>query len=217
VAVKLSHRQRQARATRSATADAARRLFAAGGYVATTIEGISKAAEIPLQTIYSAFGNKPAILGEIRRLWIAESDVEELHRQALLVPDPEQRLRRAAHWTRRQLELGYEVIAIHIEAARADPRVAEVWRRSLSGREAAVQKLLKSMALNLRPGLSLARALDIYVTATLPEVYRTLVIERGWSAHRYEGWLGDLLVSQIIGAGPIAGIGRGKRARSSRD
>jgi AcrR family transcriptional regulator len=216
VAVKLSHRQRQAQATRSAAAHAARRLFAADGYVATTIEGISKAAEIPVQTIYSAFGNKPAILEEIRRLWIAESDVEELHRQALLVPDPEQRLRRAAHWTGRQLELGYEVIAIHIEAARANPRVAEVWRRALSGREAAIRKLLQSMALNLRPGLRLAQALDIYVTATLPEVYRTLVIERGWSQGRYEGWLGDLLVSQIIGAAPIAGIGRRDRPRSSR-
>ena len=215
--VKLSHRQRQAQATRSAAAHAARRLFAADGYVVTTIDGISEAAEIPVQTIYSAFGNKPAILEEIRRLWIAESDVEELYRQALLVSDPEQRLRRAAQWTRRQLESGYQVIAIHMEAARADPRVAEVWRRALSGREVAIRKLLKSMALNLQPGLSLAQALDIYVTATLPEVYRTLVIERGWSPGRYEGWLGDLLVSQIIGAAPIAGIGRGERARSSRD
>lgn len=197
MSVKPSYRQRQAQATRSAIATAARRLFAIDGYVTTTIEAISAAADIPVPTIYSAFGNKPGILEEIRRHWIAESDVADLHRKALLLPDPEQRLRSAAHWTRRQMEVGYDVIAVYMEAARADARVAKVWRNALAGREAAVLQLLESMGGSLRPGLRLAEALDVYVTSTLPEVYRTLVIERGWSVSRYESWLGDLLVSQI--------------------
>ncbi len=211
VVVKASYRQRQAQATRRAVAHAARRLFAAHGYVATTIEAISASADIPIPTIYSAFGNKPAILEEIRRLWIAESEVEDLYRRALLMSDPEQRLRLAAHWTRRQMELGYEVIAIYIEAARTDARVAKVWRRVLSGREAAVRRLLESLAGTLRSELTLAQALDIYVAATLPEVYRSFVLERGWSSDRYEAWLGDLLVSQFTGV--AAGT---RRLRSKR-
>ena len=70
-----THRQRQAQATREAVAGAARRLFADQGYSTTSIEAISEAAEIPVPTIYSAFGNKPAILEEGRRLWIAGTDV----------------------------------------------------------------------------------------------------------------------------------------------
>jgi AcrR family transcriptional regulator len=202
VAVKkqlISHRQRQAQATREAVAGAARRLFMEQGYIATTIEAISEAAEIPVPTIYSAFGNKPAILEEARRLWIAETDVENLHRRALATPEVQKRLRLAAHWTRRQFELGYDLISIYQEAARADPRVAAVWRQVMLRREAAVSELLESLRGRLRSGLKLRLALDLYVSWTLPEVYRTLVLERGWSPNRYENWLAELLIRELLG------------------
>jgi AcrR family transcriptional regulator len=194
----ITHRQRQAQATRAAVAGAARRLFAEHGYIATTVEAISDAAEIPVPTIYSAFGNKPAILEEVRRSWIAETHVERLHRQALLAPDVRRRLRLAAHWTRRQFELGYDVIAIYQEAARADPRVATVWRQVMSFREAAVSDLLESLSGHLRPPLTLTQAIDLYVAWTLPDVYRTLVLERSWSPNRYERWLGELLARELL-------------------
>ncbi len=195
-----SHRQRQAKATRSAVAAAARTLFAEHGYTSTTIEAISDAAEIPVQTIYSAFGNKPAVLEEVRQHWIAEADVERLHRQALAVPDLQRRVHLAAHWTRRQFELGYDVIAAYQEAARADPRVAAVWRQVMSFREAAVSDLLESLSGHLRPPLTLTQALDLYVAWTLPEVYRTLVLERSWSPNQYERWLGELLARELLGS-----------------
>jgi AcrR family transcriptional regulator len=202
VAVKkqlISHRQRQAQATREAVAGAARRLFMEQGYIATTIEAISEAAEIPVPTIYSAFGNKPAILEEARRLWIAETDVENLHRRALATPEVQKRLRLAAHWTRRQFELGYDLISIYQEAARADPRLAAVWRQVMLRREAAVSELLESLRGRLRSGLKLRLALDLYVSWTLPEVYRTLVLERGWSPNKYENWLAELLIRELLG------------------
>ena len=195
-----THRQHLALATRAAVAEAARRLFAAHGYVATPIQAIAGEAAIPVQTIYSAFGSKPAILEEVRRNWIAASDVEALHRRALGSPDLRERLGFAAHWTRRQFELGHDVIAMYQEAARSDPRVAAVWQQVLAGREVAVRELLQSLQPNLRPGLTLAEALDRYVTCTLPEIYRTLVLERGWSPSRYEHWLAELLTSQLLHA-----------------
>jgi AcrR family transcriptional regulator len=194
----LSHRQRQARATRSAVAAAARQLFAQRGYTSTTVEAISEAAHIPAPTIYSAFGNKPAILEDVRQDWIAEADVERLHRQALAEPGVRRRLQLAAHWTRRQFELGYDVIAVYQEAARADPRVAAVWRQVMSFREAAVTELLESLSGHLLPGLTVTEALDLYVAWTLPEVYRTLVMERNWSPTRYERWLDQLLVRELL-------------------
>src|ERR1700694_4840477 len=189
-----THRQHLALATRAAVAEAARRLFAAHGYVATSIQAIAGEAAIPVQTIYSAFGSKPAILEEVRRNWIAASDVEALHRRALGSPDLRERLGFAAHWTRRQFQLGHDVIAMYQEAARSDPRAAAVWRQTLAGRGAAVPELLQLLRSDLRAGLTPAQALDHYVACTLPEIYRTLVLERGWSPDQYQRWLTELLL-----------------------
>jgi AcrR family transcriptional regulator len=194
-----SHRQRQAQATREAVAAAARRLFANRGYVATTVEAIAEEADIPVPTIYSAFGAKPAILEEVRRLWVMDSEVADLHAEAMKLSDARARLSVAAHWTRRQFELGYDVIAMHHDAARADPRVAETWRLALAGRETAVGDLLRPLSQEFKPGLSRTGALDLYVTLTVPEIYRSLVVERGWTVERYENWLAAALIRELLG------------------
>ena len=199
MAVKLSHRQRQASATREAIARTALQLFADRGYVATTIQAISEAADIPAPTIYSALGSKPAILEEIRRLWIAEASVEELYAEALTMREPAERLRLAAKWTRRQMELGHDVITVYQEAARADPRARVLWADALAGREAAVRTLLTSMGERLRPRLDVKQAIDLYVVATLPEVFRSLVLERDWSPDEYEAWLAERLEAELLG------------------
>jgi AcrR family transcriptional regulator len=148
------HRQRQALLTRTKVAAAARRLFAQQGYTPTTIEAIATRSGVPVQTIYSAFGAKPAILEEVRRLWILDTHVAELHAAAMQLRDPRARLARAAHWTRRQFELGHDVIAVHEEAARQDTRVARSWRAALTGREEAIVALIRPLATDLRPGLT---------------------------------------------------------------
>ena len=194
------HRQRQSQTTRAAVAAAARRVFSLRGYVATTIEAISEEADIPVPTIYSAFGAKPAILEEVRRQWVLDSDVAELHAQAMASSEAGLRLARAAHWTRRQFELGHDVISIYQEAARADKRVAQTWRSALAGREAAIEALLRPLAADLRQGLSVQRAVDLYVALTLPEIYGTLVAKRRWTPRRYEDWLAAALSRELLGA-----------------
>jgi AcrR family transcriptional regulator len=197
---KRGQRQRQAQLTRTKVTAAARRLFAQQGYMTTTIEAIATRSRVPVQTIYSAFGAKPAILEEIRRQWILETEVAELHAAAMRVRDPSARLVRAAHWTRRQFELGHDVIAVHEEAARQDLRVARSWRAALTGREGAIVALIRPLSANLRPGLSVRGAVDVYVALTLPEIYRTLVIERSWSLRRYEAWLARALALELLGS-----------------
>jgi AcrR family transcriptional regulator len=196
VAVKDSHRARQAQATKDQVARAARRLFAEQGYVATTIAAISTAAEIPAQTIYSAFGNKPEILREIARIWIADAETRRLAREALTVEDSAERLRRAAHWQTRQFETGNDVIQIYQEAARADARMAEEMHRIWTAREQETRKFLASFDGAL--ALPTERALDIFLACTATEIYRLLVLDRDWSLTEYETWLGDTLVSQLL-------------------
>lgn len=190
------HRERQAQATKDQVARVARRLFAEQGYVATTISAISAAAEIPAQTIYSAFGNKAAILREIARAWIAEADTRRLSELALAVPDPADRLRRTAHWHRRQFETGYDVIVIYQEAARADTGMVEELRRIWDARERELTQYLAAFENEL--AVTASRALDILLACTVAEVYRTLVLERGWTLDEYERWLADALIAQLL-------------------
>ncbi len=195
------HRGRQALATREQVARAARALFAEQGYVATTLQAIAQAADVPAPTIYSALGSKAGVLAEIRRMWIADSDVERQHDEALAQPDPVRRLQMAAHWHRRQMELGHDVIAIYQEAARTDPAMAQEWRRVQAGRDHAIDSLIASLDGHLAPGLTRTTAVDVYVACTLAEAYRTLVLDRRWSPTRYEDWLADLLVRQLLARG----------------
>jgi AcrR family transcriptional regulator len=194
----LPYRQRQARLTRETIAAAARGLFGERGYSATTIEAISAAAGIPVQTIYSAFGAKRAILEEVRTAWIAKANVANLYQEAMRQQGLGARLDAVSHWTRRQFELGHDVITTYQEAARVDPPAAEVWRAVLAGREAALRELIASKAADLRPGLTPERAVDTLIALTLAEAYGALVLERGWAADEYERWLARSLRQELV-------------------
>ena len=194
-----SHRQRQALATREQIAAAGRALFAERGYVATTITAISEAADIPVPTIYSAFGNKAAILKDITQRAVATLDVGRQHEQARDDPDPARGLRRAAGLQREQFEAMYDVMTVTLEAVRTDPEIAEALRRIMAGRERAFRRHIDAIAPHLAPGMTVDDSLDVYITLVLPEIYHSLVLSRGWTPDRYETWLGDSLVHQILG------------------
>lgn len=194
-----THRQRQALATRQQIAEAARTLFAERGYVATTITAISEAADIPVPTIYSAFGNKAAILTDITRRVIATLDVKVQYEQAMAEPDPARGLRRAAQMQREQFEAMYDVMTVTVEAVRTDPEIAEMLCEIMASRERAFRRHLEAIAPHLAPGMTVDEGVDVYVTLVLPEVYHSLVLDRGWTPDRYEAWLADNLVRQLLG------------------
>ena len=194
----LTHRQRQALATKAQVAAAARRLFAAHGYVATTISAIAEAADIPAPTIYSAFGTKAKILQAIAQGVIETLDVNRSHDEAIAQSDPAQGLRLAAGLQRRQFELMYDVIAIYQEAARTDPEIAENIRTIAANRERGFRRHVESIAAHLAPDVTVEDGTDRYLALVLPEIYRTLVLERHWTIDRYEAWLADTLVQQLL-------------------
>jgi len=193
-----THRQRQALATKEQIGRAARGLFAERGYVATTIAAIAEAADIPAPTIYSAFGSKAAILQDIAHRVVAHLEVDRHHEDAMHNPDPAAGLRVAAALQRRQFEIMYDVLATYQEAARVDPQIDRAQRIVLANRERAFRRHLTAISSRLTPRVTVDQAVDIYVALVLPEIYRTLVIERGWTPDRYETWLGDSLIDQLL-------------------
>ncbi len=184
------HRQRQAEATKREVARVARGLFAEHGYVATTISAISAEADIPVQTIYSAFGSKAKILEKVTELWMSETQTASRAAAYLDEPDPVGQLRMLAELNRRQMQVGSDVVVIYQEAAASDPHMAEILRNVLAAREREIRKLIEVLAPRLRPELTVDSALDLTLALTLPELFHLLVVERGWGHLRYETWLG---------------------------
>lgn len=192
------HRQRQAEATKLEIARAARALFAERGYVATTIAAISAEADIPAPTIYSAFGTKARILDKITEQWMNQAQTTASATAYLREPDPAQQLRMLAELNRKQLEVGSDIVAIYQEAARSDPQMAQTLRNVLAAREREIRKLIEAIGRHLKPDLTIEHALDITLALTLPEIYHTLVAERGWSARRYQAWLATSMAEQLL-------------------
>jgi AcrR family transcriptional regulator len=193
-----SHRQRQALATRDQIAVAARALFARNGYIGTTITAISDAADIPVPTIYSAMGSKAKILQHLAARSASLADLDTRNRDAREDADPRHGLRLAAKIQRLQYEDMYDVIDAYQQAARTDPEMAQALQLVLGRRQDAFRAHVAAIREHLRPGLSPERALDLHLALVLPEIYRTFVLERGWTPDQYEEWLSDQLEAQLL-------------------
>ena len=195
---KLTHRQRQALATRELIIDAACELFLTQGYMATTIEAISTKAGVAVSTVYAVFRNKRGILQAIRERWHRESGQRDIYRQAMEQEDPKRRLELAAYATRRQWETGGAMMAIYQAAAAADPDAAAELSTALQGRRTFLTQFIDAMAEQLRLDLNSTRAAALFSTLTQPTIYQELVGEEGWSPEEYEAWLAETLQQQLL-------------------
>ena len=194
----LTHRQRQALATRELIVDAACELFLSQGYLATTIEAISAKAGVAVSTVYAVFRNKRGILQAIRERWHQESGQRNIYQQALEQLDPKRRLELAAYATRRQWETSGAMMAIYEAAAVADPDAAVELAAALQGRRTFLTHFISDMSEQLHPDLSPTRAVALLYALTQPAIYHELVGVDGWSPQEYEVWLAETLQHQLL-------------------
>ncbi len=92
----------------------------------------------------------------------------------------------------------YDVIAVYQEAARTDPKIARATELIMRNRERAFRRHIETIAVHLAPGLTVDDGVVIYLTLVLPEAYRTISIENGWPPARYERWLANALIQQLL-------------------
>jgi AcrR family transcriptional regulator len=198
-ATRITHRQRQALETRARVVAAARRLFEARGYAPATIQAIAEEAGVAVPTVYDAFGSKRGILEAARLEMLAESEIPALMAEAIEEPDAGRKLDLAARWNRQQMERSSDVIRAFREGSRFDPEVAADHRRILDNRSRNMERFIDSMASSLAPGVSPQMATDLFWTFSNEELYRELVVERGWSPDRFERWFARVLRDQLLG------------------
>ena len=196
-------RQRQAEETRQRMLKAARSLFESQGYAATTLEAIAELAEVSPKTLGAVFGSKRALLAEVINPEAFSTHVRQLIEELRATADPSRRLSLVAQITRQ----AYEPMASSLELLRTAgavaPELADVARQIEARRRQNQARLIASLSEQgaLRPGLSFEEATDVLWALTSYDLYRMLVVERGWKPARYETWLAQLLIQHLLQPG----------------
>jgi hypothetical protein len=108
--------------------------------------------------------------------------------------DPHRRLRRLVALSCETLARTSPVHAVIRGAADGHPFAADLYHRTLGRRiEVQSENFRAYLASAVRDGLTVAEAAEHYSALLSPELYQLLTVECGWSADRFETWVGDLL------------------------
>jgi AcrR family transcriptional regulator len=193
-------RQRQAEDTRRRILAATRELFASRGYAGTTIEAIAELADVSPKTITAVVGSKRALLAELINPEAVNSHVQQLIATLRQTPDPAQRLALVAQITRQAYEPLVNELELLRTAGAVAPELAELARQVEARRRQKQTRLITHLheQERLRRGLSFAQAVDVLWALTSYGLYRMLVVDQGWAPERYETWLGQALIEQLL-------------------
>jgi AcrR family transcriptional regulator len=198
--------QARTRLARRAVVEAARTLFVERGYGATTIEAVSHRSDVPPATVYRLFSSKLGILKALLDVSIAGDDqalplLDRTEVAALFAePEPGRLLAGFARINVAINERSAQIYQILANAACSEPEAADLLGQYTQQRQQGQGQIARALARagNLRDDLRERDAADIIHVFMSPEVYRLLVTDRGWSRVRYEQWLTDVLVQQLL-------------------
>lgn len=198
--------QARTRLARRAVIDAAQSLFLDRGYGTTTIDAISELSDVPPATMYRLFASKLGILKALIDASIAGDDepiavADRPQVQSLLAdPHPANQLAgfvRLAAQINQRTGPTYRIL---VSAAASDPDAAALLDELTHQRQEGQARIARSLARAgaLRSELRQQDAADIIHALMSPEVHGLLVVDRGWPAQRYESWLTQTLVDQLL-------------------
>ena len=181
-------------------------MFLERGYGATTIESISERADVPTATVYRLFSSKLGILKSLLDTSIVGDDdsVPMARRpqvQTLLAEsDPRELLAGFVTITAQVNARVAPLYRILVSAAGTDVDAAGLLDALTEQRQQGQRLIARALARagSLRPELRERDAADVIHALLSPELYRLLVTDRGWKTERYQSWLTQLLVDQLV-------------------
>jgi AcrR family transcriptional regulator len=189
--------------------DAARRLFLALGYGATTIEAISREADVPPATVYRLFSSKLGILRSLIDVSIGGDDEDvpmSDRREVRSLADEGDPAALLACFVGLTVQVNERVAPIYrilVSAAGTDPDAGALLDDLTQQRQQGQQMIARALARTsaLRAGLRAADVADLVHALLSPEMYRLLVVDRAWTVERYEHWLTSTLADQLLADG----------------
>jgi AcrR family transcriptional regulator len=175
---------------------------------------VAAAAEVGERTLYDAFPSKAALFGHT--LGVATVGDEEPARvadrpeirAARQEADPAAAIKLVITYVEALLERAGDLIMVSVEAAGSDPDMraaADAGARATHQVYLALTQALHERGA-LRDDLTATTAADIMYGLASPHLHQLLRRHRNWSRQRYRGWLGQVLVNELLRdtAGPTA-------------
>jgi AcrR family transcriptional regulator len=212
-------RDEQARRTRRAIVAAARDLFLAQGYTATTIDGIAAAAHVSRRTVFNSVGGKAALL-KLALDWAIVGDDEPVamaDRPAVGAIRAETDPRRAlALWVQNLAEVAARIAPLGevlVAAADVDPIAAELLAEASRNRMFGAAGFIQHLASlgGLAEGMTEQRAAELCWALMDGHLYRLLVGQRGWSTADFTRWLSGSLAAALLRSSPERNPAAGRR------
>jgi TetR/AcrR family transcriptional regulator, regulator of autoinduction and epiphytic fitness len=199
-------RAAQSRATRRAIVDAAARLFAERGYVATSFDAIADAAAVGRATVFAHFPAKAALLKTAYDVTLVGDD------EPIPLPERPESLAVRAERDPHRFLAGYAAIVTGVArrvspiyeairgAAHADPEAAAVWRKVGAERRIGGANIVASIVDRgaFRGDIDPERAADLVFALVDPGLYHVLVRERGWPHDDFTAWLAATLQRELV-------------------
>jgi AcrR family transcriptional regulator len=187
-----------AEGTRAAIAAAARRLFASGGYTATSIDRIAREAGVAAPTVYAVFGSKAGILESVLDAMEREADLNAVEAALENASVADQRDALARFMTQ-LFTRGADVIAAARAAGDSDPGLRVLARKGMERHRRGMNRTAAAWAKAgaLRLGLSPADAGASLSAITSYTLFAELK-SSGWSTRKYEAWLVDSINRLIL-------------------
>jgi AcrR family transcriptional regulator len=197
-AYRSDRRDRQAAQTRRDVLQAAVRLFGARGWAGTTMAAVAEEAGVAVETVYSGFRSKKALLRQAIDVAVVGDD-----EPVPLADRPEYQRMADGRTEEERMRTGIALLAAIqartaplwsalVEAAAGDEEVAGWFREIEEGRRS---EIVYSLQLVLRRPLD-DRTVDLVWALYSAEVYGKLVFERGWDDAAYQAEL--LRVSTLL-------------------
>ncbi len=193
-------RQAQSQKTKNRILASAKMLFESKGFEKVTIEEIAQEAQVSSPSIYSIFQSKRGVLLGLMDEALQPEQFEALVEQGKKEKCPRRRLEITASIARQLYDAEKAQLSFLRGASILDPVFKgleiERERRRHHRQKETVEAMASEMAFT--DNLSLSKIRDILWAFTGRDLYRMLVVERGWSSDEYEMWLADLLIQTLL-------------------
>lgn len=192
-------RKERARLSRQKILQSAKLLFANIGYEKTTISRIAQDSGVSNPTIYALFKSKLGVLRSIMDECFPKSEYDLLVEKADREKCPKKSLAIAAKLARQIYDAEINQATLLQSACVLAPELKQLEQEREARRYSRLARSVKVMFAEkiIDNKFNQTQALDIFWAFTGRDMYRLLVIERGWSPDNYETWLAETL-SQIL-------------------